>query len=237
MLGLKAYTSDSGDRYPINLAEGSDSTQTNNWVAGLMDYDHPDENTNWAVLLDSQHSQLAPYVKSYAVYHCPADHSAQYPHQQGPPRVRSYSMSGAIGCKDLAGTPRGGPYMALQTIPPPPPATRWFVYTKESQMTGGLGPADVWVLVDEHPDSINDAVFGGVMASATDDSTWVWDDVPSKSHNNACPFSFADGHSEMHRWLHPDLIPNVTYAGGLQWPGDSDQDVLWVSAHTTVVAP
>lgn len=234
MLGMKMYTSEGNGFYPINLAEDMDTDATNNWVAGRMDYDNPDENTNSAVLVDPQHSQLAPYVKNAAVYRCPADHSTQSQYQQGPPRVRSYSMSGAIGCEDMTGTSRYHLGMALQTFPPPPPADHWMVYTKEIQMTGALGPADVWVLVDEHPDSINDAVFGSVMASAADDSTWVWDDVPSKSHNNACPFTFPDGHAEMHRWKYPGLIPNVTYAGGLNWPGGSDEDVLWVSAHTTV---
>ena len=38
-------------------------------------------------------------------------------------------------------------------------------------MTAGLGPSDIWVLLDEHPDSINDAVFGSVMASS-DPATW-----------------------------------------------------------------
>lgn len=234
MLGMKMYTSEGNGLYPINLPQNLDSDVTNNWVAGRMDYDVPDENTNAAVLLDSRYSQLAPYVKDAAVYRCPADHSAQFPNQQGTPRVRSYSMSGAIGCKDMTGASRYWPGMALQTFPPPAPADHWMVYAKENQIVRGLGPADVWVLVDEHPDSINDAVFGSVMASPGDESTWVWDDVPSKAHNNACAFTFADGHVEMHRWQNPGLIPNVTYAGSLNWPGDSDPDVLWVSAHTTV---
>ena len=236
MLGMKMYTSESNGLYPINLGEMLDSDVTNNWVAGRMNYDDPEENTNSAVLVDSRYSQLAPYVKNAAVYRCPADRSTQSPNQQGPPRVRSYSMSGAIGCKNMTGESRYWSGMALQTFPPPSPADRWMVYTRESQMTGGLGPADVWVLVDEHPDSINDAVFGSVMPQAKDDSTWVWDDVPAKYHNNACAFTFADGHAEIHRWKFPGLIPNVNYAGGLDWPGGSDEDVLWVAAHTTVPA-
>jgi prepilin-type N-terminal cleavage/methylation domain-containing protein/prepilin-type processing-associated H-X9-DG protein len=237
-MGLKMYCDDGAGFFPINLPEPDDNDQTLNWVAGMMDYDHPNENTNSALLVNTQYSQLAAYVKNPAIYRCPSDRSAQNPNLQGPPRVRSYSMSGAIGCADLAGDPRGGSGMALQTFPPPSPASQWLVYYKESQMTAGLGPADIWTLVDEHPDSINDGVFGGVMTS-TDTSIWIWDDVPAKWHNNACPFAFADGHSEIHRWLNPGLIPNVTYTGNLNWPDNMgpDPDVCWVSSHTTVPAP
>jgi prepilin-type N-terminal cleavage/methylation domain-containing protein/prepilin-type processing-associated H-X9-DG protein len=235
--GLKMYCDDDAGLFPINLS-GNDSDQVVNWVAGRMDYDDPDENTNSALLVDTHYSQLAMYVKNPAVYRCPSDRSTQNPGTQGPPRVRSYALSGAIGCEDLTGTARGGPSMDLQTFPPPAPASEWLVYTKENQMTGGLGPADIYTLVDEHPDSINDGVFGNVMASS-DDSTWIWHrDVPAKWHNNSCTFVFADGHSEIHRWPNPGLIPNVDYQGGLQEGSDTaDPDVQWVSAHTSIPAP
>lgn len=232
-MGLKMYCDDNHGFFPINLAS-ADNAQTLNWVAGRMD--DPSENTNSEVLIDSHYSQLAAYVKNPALYKCPADRSRQNPALQGPPRVRSYSLSGAIGCSDLAGDPRGA--MDLQSYPPAAPSTQWLVYSKENQISGGLGPSDVFTFVDEHPDSINDGVFGNVMTSA-DSSTWVWfQDFPAKWHNNSCPFAFTDGHVEIHRWLNPDLIPNVTYQYDLYSGNDeSDPDVQWVSAHTTVPAP
>lgn len=235
--GLKMYCDDNHGFFPINLAEGSDSNQTNNWVAGMMDYGNPQQNTNWEVLVDSHYSQLAPYVKNPPVYRCPSDRSTQDPGLQGPPRVRSYALSGAIGCRDLAGDPRDA--MDLQTFPPPSPATRWLVYSREDQMAGGLGPADIFTFVDEHPDSINDGVFGNVMTSS-DSSTWIWyQDVPAKWHNNSCPFAFADGHADIHRWPNPSLIPDVNYQGGLDGNGsdETDPDVAWVSSHTSIPAP
>lgn len=235
--GVEMYCSDNDGRFPVNLAEGSDNSGTNNWVAGMMGYDYPDENTNWALLVDPHHSQLAPYVKTPAVYRCPSDRSTQKPGLQGPPRVRSYALSGAIGCRDMAGDPRNA--MDLQTFPPPAAASQWLVYTRETQIGGALGPSDIFTLVDEHPDSVNDGVFGNVMTSS-DSSTWIWyQDVPAKWHNNSCPFAFADGHSEIHHWLHPGLIPDVTYQGDLDPNGsdETDPDVTWVSAHTTVPAP
>jgi prepilin-type N-terminal cleavage/methylation domain-containing protein/prepilin-type processing-associated H-X9-DG protein len=234
--GLEMYCDDGHGSFPINLSQGSDSDQTNNWVAGMMDYGDPDENTNSAILVDSRYSQLAAYVKNPAAYRCPSDHSAQHRSLAGPSRVRSYALSGAIGCQDLAGDARDAE--DLQTYPPPEPANQWLVYARENQMAGGLGPADIFTFVDEHPDSINDGVFGNVMTSS-DSSTWVWyQDVPAKWHNNSCPFAFADGHSELHHWRNPALIPDVNYQGTLQNGSDEiDPDVAWVSAHTSAPTP
>ena len=55
-------------------------------------------------------------------------------------------------------------------------------------------PALFWVMIDEHPDSINDGFFiNNPDASA-------WQDIPASYHNGACGFSFADGHSEIKKW-------------------------------------
>ena len=49
-------------------------------------------------------------------------------------------------------------------------------------------------MLDEHPDSINDAYF------INSDTASQWTDVPAAYHNGACGFSFADGHSEIKKW-------------------------------------
>jgi prepilin-type processing-associated H-X9-DG protein len=56
------------------------------------------------------------------------------------------------------------------------------------------GPSKLWVIVDEDADSINDAGF------AVGCKTPEWIDWPGTYHNNACGFSFMDGHSEVHKW-------------------------------------
>jgi prepilin-type processing-associated H-X9-DG protein len=56
-------------------------------------------------------------------------------------------------------------------------------------------PAEIFVFLDEHPDSINDGYF------INDAYGWKWNDLPASYHNGAASFSFADGHSETHRWL------------------------------------
>jgi prepilin-type N-terminal cleavage/methylation domain-containing protein/prepilin-type processing-associated H-X9-DG protein len=235
-LGMKMYSDDNHGFFPINLAQTNDDSQALDWVAGNMNYSDPNENTNSALLVDGHHSQLAAYVKNPALHRCPSDRSTQNPYLQGPPRVRSYALSDAIGCSDLAGDPRNA--IDLQTYPPPAPATQWLVYAKENRMTSGLGPADIFTFADEHPDSINGGVFGNVMTSS-DSSTWIWfQDVPAKWHNNSCPFAFADGHAEIHHWPNPGLIPDVNYSGDLQdGSNESDPDVCWLSSHTTIPAP
>ena len=56
-------------------------------------------------------------------------------------------------------------------------------------------PSNLWVFVDEQPDSIKDGwlIISWQMAN-------VWNDLPVSYHNRACGFSFADGQCEIHKW-------------------------------------
>jgi prepilin-type processing-associated H-X9-DG protein len=143
---------------------------------------------------------LGPYTaKTLGVYKCPAD---KFPAKNGP-RVRSISMNTYLARTNLAGS-----------------------YMKESDI---LKPAMLWVVLDEHPDSINDGCF-----STLGDGTTYWNDLPGSSHNGACGLSFADGHSEIHKWLvgstkRPVLQQDFT---GLTIP-DSNRDLLWLLERTT----
>ncbi|MCB1127715.1 MAG: hypothetical protein KDM81_14575, partial [Verrucomicrobiae bacterium] len=56
-------------------------------------------------------------------------------------------------------------------------------------------PSRLFVLVDEHPDSINDGYF----LNRADEREWI--DLPASYHGRAASFSFADGHAESHRWM------------------------------------
>ena len=67
------------------------------------------------------------------------------------PRVRSYSMSCAVGTTNLAGAPRFsgvGETTHLYSYYSPTSGS-WQVYASETQMHGCLGPADIWVLLDD----------------------------------------------------------------------------------------
>jgi prepilin-type processing-associated H-X9-DG protein len=56
-------------------------------------------------------------------------------------------------------------------------------------------PGKTWLVLDEHPDSINDGYF------INNPDAGAWQDIPASYHNGACGFSFADGHSEIKKWL------------------------------------
>ena len=76
-------------------------------------------------------------------------------------------------------------------------APPWTIYQKASQMISP-SPSMLWVTIDENPDSIND---GGCAVAM--DARWpatMWQDGPATAHGGACGFTFADGHSEIHKW-------------------------------------
>src|SRR5437667_3713468 len=217
MLAWKMYPDDSNAWFPPN-----EDNQTGGWVRGWLNYSGATDNTNIQFLLDPQYAKLGPYTRSPKIYRCPADKSCTYG-RTGPERVRSISMSQAIGPdrnnKDVA--PRG------QWLPHPP----FRVFTKETQLIDPP-PSLLWVMIDEHPDSINDGGFAVQMPINVNATRWV--DVPTKYQINACGFSFADGHSEVHKWLKPQAIPAVTYVGmsGILNVPDNP-DVLWVAKRTS----
>jgi prepilin-type processing-associated H-X9-DG protein len=90
----------------------------------------------------------------------------------------------------------------------------------------------LWVFIDEHPDSINDGGFGVQMPSSAAATVWV--DVPATFHNGAGGLSFADGHSEIRKWVNQNAIPPVRYQGlsGLI-AVQNNIDVLWLATRTS----
>ena len=118
------------------------------------------------------------------------------------------------------------------------PSTKYRLYSKTADV---VNPSKTFVTVDEHPDSINDDSFAvqmvdqGVLTGSVVDA-------PSSLHNGAAAFTFADGHSEAHRWLSAKLKQPIHYLTGgaiLNIPtslqDESLQDAGWLSEHTTVL--
>jgi prepilin-type processing-associated H-X9-DG protein len=97
---------------------------------------------------------------------------------------------------------------------------------KQSQLVKP-GPSLVFVILDEHPDSINDAVFhvleGRLPSSAE------WRDLPASYHyGGGANFSFADGHSEIRKWKDPDTIQPVKRIDLPNIPDPQSVDYEWV---------
>jgi prepilin-type processing-associated H-X9-DG protein len=72
------------------------------------------------------------------------------------------------------------------------------------------GPANSWVFMDEHPDSIDDAtLYVDVEPSALQTGTGQFTEFPAAYHNNGCGIAFADGHAECHKWLNAQTMPPI----------------------------
>ena len=194
------------------------------WVPGGLDYSGSEGNTNTTYLLQGL---LGPYLKSAAVYKCPADQSMSFG-RTGDPRVRSISMSQMIRSWPSGWSPA-----------PPDAIPGWRIYAKSSDMTRP-SPAGLWVFIDENPDSLNDAAFAVVMDYQGRSA--AWQDGPGTSHCGACGFAFADGHSEIKKWRDGRSVSGVmltTYTRkfpyGQQQP--LNLDIQWMQDRTSARPP
>jgi hypothetical protein len=225
MLAWQLYADDNRGNFAPNVfttTEANDAT-TPAWVKGWLKYGDLTANTSIDNLLGAL-AVLGPYAKNVAVYHCPADRSCS-DGATGPPRVRSRSMNSAF--RD------GHTTVINEWLDSAAPPNTYKKFLKEADMSFP-GAAQLFVFVDEHPDSINDGSFAVQMPASAAATSWV--DIPTKYHCNACAFSFADGHSEIHKWLNPDVIPEVQFV--TKNPNSTifklrNEDVLWVARHTT----
>jgi prepilin-type N-terminal cleavage/methylation domain-containing protein/prepilin-type processing-associated H-X9-DG protein len=220
------YSSDNNGTFAVNEENATDADgPMPGWVKGSLDYSGSPDNTNLSYLVDSHDALLGSFLQTPAVFKCPADASKTFG-QTGAPRVRSFSMNQAVGPGPYGGSAGQGSLL-------PSPAYR--VYTKESDILHPT-PSDLWLLTEEDPDSINDGGFSFFMPPSA--ILTRWDDMPSRCHADTCPFSFADGHVEIHRWQWPQIIPPATYNRELIKPlyALGDPDILWVARHTSALA-
>jgi prepilin-type processing-associated H-X9-DG protein len=90
--------------------------------------------------------------------------------------------------------------------------------------------AQIFALIEEHPDSINDAYFLNRLA----DDEWL--DLPASNHGRAANLSFADGHLVTRQWIHPSTRPPAKPdAAALPFPvpPDAQSDYGWLMERTT----
>ena len=136
------------------------------------------------------HGLLFQYNRSLPLYHCPADLSTlETPGGKPLPQLRwrSYNMSQSVN-----GYPQGAPAY-LRLIP---------VYSKYTEVRHPT-PSQLFVFIDESPNTISDAQFGSPPANTNLFPLNTWWDVPADRHNQGANLSFADGHVEHWRWRTP----------------------------------
>jgi prepilin-type N-terminal cleavage/methylation domain-containing protein len=232
------YASDNNDACVNNFGvaetdyvEGDGANDT--WCMDVMDWTTASQNTNTALL---QQGLLGPYMlRSTASYKCPADvylSTAQITAGFSA-RVRSYSMNCFLGyfspCASCVNGPKGSgtdvTYQAIDWA-----NTGWPQYLKLGSIPQ---PSQIFVFLDEHPNTINDGYFDTGQYTQSQDSTWG--DCPASYHNGACGFSFSDAHSEIHKWLvkgtDAPVDPNSTWPGPTVGTPPNYTDRHWITAH------
>jgi prepilin-type N-terminal cleavage/methylation domain-containing protein len=214
MLAWRMYSEDNVDA--LIAAEDFSPTRPN-WFTGWLDFSG--SAYNWDMNSDMVKSPMWPYTgKSKDIYKCPADR-AMVKKSTGEvvPRIRSISMSQTFGAGGWLKAPAWRTYDKLSTI---------------------AVPARTWVVVDEHPDSINDAAFAVQCDGADKQATAMIIDFPASFHNGACGFAFSDGHSEIHKWRGSTIQAPARYIANILAlnvsAGDSWVDVNWLADNSSV---
>src|SRR5665213_3002415 len=150
-LAWQLYADDHDGLLPYNLGMNGSSFRTNiNWVNNVMTWEvnsQPldSDNTNLATITGAS---LGPYVGGMtSLFHCPSDRAlsglqraAGWDH-----RIRSYSMNAMVG--------NAGAFSTNGVNVNNPDYKQFFKITQIPF------PADIFVFLDEHPDSIDDGYF------------------------------------------------------------------------------
>ena len=235
MKAIFMYAGDYNDYLPPNPDDGN-QTPYYNWCPGNAGRGRSAE-FNPDILKDPKRCLIAPYIGGdVKIFHCPADkriglYQGSDPALKGKrvPAARTYSMSQAVGTNPYKGgkVPVDGPWLTF-------PSSRhthklgqkWRTYGKLTDFVAP-GPSSTWVLLDEDDRSLNDAAFAVGMEGP------CWVDWPGTYHNMACGFAFADGHSEIHKWV----VPSTKITGNTVPPPKAmpapNPDWEWISQRTS----
>ena len=216
--------------YPIDNEDritqpGNSRDEKYQWVGGWMGWPgpFPGDNTNQQMLLNVSNSWLAPYLQSAAIYKCPADLSMVTLSGKKYARVRSMGMSQAMGGPG-GWLPPGSGYQENQQ--------RYKIFKKSSDIAAA-GSSQIYVMLDEHPDSINAGGYANQMVESAGAARII--DYPASYHNRAAGISFADGHTEIKKWLDPRTVQPVKfYDMPLNVASPNNVDVIWLAERTTV---
>jgi hypothetical protein len=235
--GSILYAGDNNDSLPGNEGHADHggaiigvSPSSPNWVAGWMGtldggsshVDNPlGDSTNIFLLgvmtdvdpIDGWRlvGSIGGYTKAAGVYHCPADHTIDPVSKQL--RIRSCSANGYMGTTAAEAANYPNEINSSFTI-----------FSKYSNFTAKISPADAFVFLDENPGSINDGFL--LVSESINPNNLQLGDRPAVNHGYSSSFSFADGHAQLHQWHNVFLNINSTLA--------TASDNLWLTSHATV---
>jgi prepilin-type N-terminal cleavage/methylation domain-containing protein/prepilin-type processing-associated H-X9-DG protein len=218
MIAWKMYCEDYTELL-VAAKQTANVTAQGRVAACLGDFRSPDQGT-WDPQVYIATSPLAPYTaNNFTIWKCPSDFVTVDSPNGRVGRVRSISMSHVFS---------DGQWLPSTGVP----GFTYRVYSKLSQI---VNPTKTLVTLDEHPDSINDMDFCVEMVAPAAVNGRIID-FPASYHGGAAGISYADGHSEIHKWRGSKIQPRVTGTPlTLQVPaGDSLNDVKWLSENTSV---
>jgi prepilin-type N-terminal cleavage/methylation domain-containing protein/prepilin-type processing-associated H-X9-DG protein len=217
------YAGDNNDKLAINSDRSNPFPNapggTISWVYGFMNWNagFNSPNTNTAYLADDRYALLSSYTsRAFRIYWCPTDRylspaqrSSGWDH-----RVRSVAMNAAVG--------NGDKYAFSGWAP--------FFFARKMSDLIAPGPTDVWLFIDENPDSIDDGIL--YTNPNYSSGTGIFTEFPGSDHNGACGIGYADGHADIHRWRDPTTLHKVTYTTTQQRAVTGNQDLAWLAQHT-----
>lgn len=223
-LAWTLYSGDHDDKLAGNLDGGDAQSWSNTnrtWAVGWVDNStFRADNTNYQILLNSQ---IGKYSSAPGIYKCPADRSLSRG-RTGSPRVRSVSMNAYVGTRfNGSSGSENRPYTGG--------------YRQFLKLTDMQSPSRIWVTIDEREDSINDGWFAVNMESYDPQrsSGHIIVDYPATYHNRAGGLSFADGHSEIRKWVDGRTAPVLKFGQllPLGQPSPNNRDVDWMQERST----
>jgi prepilin-type N-terminal cleavage/methylation domain-containing protein/prepilin-type processing-associated H-X9-DG protein len=173
------YADDYNDALIVNDPNVGPGSQS--WILGYMQDNNPDS-TNATLI---ERGRLFAYNRSTAIYRCPSDLGRSTIGRKKYLRVRSYAMNGYMNGVDVGLTFFN---------------QRGYKVNKKTTDITAPPPAQAFVFLDEHENSIDDGHFG--FAPEGD----IWMNLPARWHNQGGNFSFADSHAELFKWHDPRTL-------------------------------
>jgi prepilin-type N-terminal cleavage/methylation domain-containing protein/prepilin-type processing-associated H-X9-DG protein len=215
------------NNYGVNETETAiNNGKLDNWVNNVMTWGASTavqdvSNTNYAWVANGV---LGKYTAgAVGAYKCPADNYLSQPQRAAgwKQRNRSLSMNSAFGRFSSNNEANDGTVSGVNWGFP-----TYRQYLKQSTVPK---PSKTWLFLDEHPDSINDGYFINNPSTVPN-----WQDTPASYHNGACGFSFADGHSEIRKWLSGTSRYPIQFAYGPRKTFDAAGliDFAWYNERT-----
>lgn len=149
---------------------------------------------------------LYPYLEAVDSFHCPSDRSQK----QFDGGYRSYSTTGAMNGEDA------DEYAGQYYIP----NGDWVkLYTEI------VNPGNKYVFVENN--DLRAWNMGSWIMNYI--SPYSWGDPLSVWHDRRSTLGFADGHSEMHRWVDDSTIQMAEQGWGVSVPADEGTDLTYMA--------